>query len=256
MADSFTVHRNYTKPEDGASADTWGVKLNNDFDSIDTDVYALLTDANYDEDTGAANALLINPTPAWTEYKEGSRLWVLVNATNTGSTTINVSSLGVKNVLANDGTNLNAGELQAGGVYMLVFDGTQFKTASKAPLATSGEIATGTSGSKVMTPAAFFGNALDAANGYYELPGGILVQWGFVSLSITVDGAWSISFPKAFATACRGVWATPVNASSGDHLDFWAQIVSLNTTGASMYMQMAQGATGTVTGAYWLAIGK
>ena len=39
MADTFTAHYNFTKPQVGASASTWGDKLNTDFDQIDAQIF-------------------------------------------------------------------------------------------------------------------------------------------------------------------------------------------------------------------------
>jgi hypothetical protein len=48
--------------------------------------------------------------------------------------------------------------------------------------------------------------------GYVKLPGGMIVQWGFVS-SINNGTSGTVTFPTAFPTACLQAWASVRNNS-------------------------------------------
>jgi len=70
MADSNTPNYNFTLPEEGASAGTWGVKLNANWSEIDTGLFGVQTQVNAVNDKvdkvipqtggGALTALRIN----------------------------------------------------------------------------------------------------------------------------------------------------------------------------------------------------
>ncbi|MBF0415587.1 MAG: hypothetical protein HQL79_07445 [Magnetococcales bacterium] len=81
----------------------------------------------YAVDSGAANALSVSPSPAWAAYGAGQSVWVKVSHANTGTTTLNVSGLGVKTVNKPDGSALSSGDLAQGGVYLFTYDGTYFQ---------------------------------------------------------------------------------------------------------------------------------
>ncbi|MBR0643975.1 gp53-like domain-containing protein [Plastoroseomonas hellenica] len=70
---------------------------------------------------GSANALTLTPTPAMESYGGGSRLSFIAAATNTGAATMNVSGLGVVPLLGADGTPLEAGDIEAGALYDMLF---------------------------------------------------------------------------------------------------------------------------------------
>jgi hypothetical protein len=62
MADSFTPNLNLTKPEVGASRDTWGGKLNNDLDSLDALFTAAGTGTSVGLNVGSGKTLAVAGT--------------------------------------------------------------------------------------------------------------------------------------------------------------------------------------------------
>lgn len=82
---------------------------------------------------GTANAITLTNAPAVTAYTNGLRLMFKATATNTGATTVNVDGLGAKNIYKMASGTLGAlvaNDIYTGGIYELIYDGTQFQLGS------------------------------------------------------------------------------------------------------------------------------
>lgn len=207
MADATTTNFADTKPEVGASEDSWGTKLNGNFDRYDDRDYRLLTTANYALNGGTADALTATLNPVWQSLAAGQRAYVKVSADNTAGVTLAVDSTGVKNVLNMDGSTLTAGTLKSGGVYGFIYDGTQYRLLD-LPKATAAEALTGTDAYKALTAASLAGNISKLSNGYAKLPGGLTFIWGRSGTIAADTTSGAITFHTAFSTACFQVQVT------------------------------------------------
>ena len=76
--------------------------------------------------TGSANAYTITLQPAPASYKEGMAVAVKIHATNTGASTININGLGAKGIRKANGNNVSAGNLMAGSIYSMRYNGANF----------------------------------------------------------------------------------------------------------------------------------
>jgi hypothetical protein len=88
MADANTTNFALVKPEVGASLDTWGTKLNTNFDRIDRLVRGFYTAG------GTANAITITTGLSLAAIPSGMRIRFTPPGNNTGATTINVDGTG------------------------------------------------------------------------------------------------------------------------------------------------------------------
>ena len=81
-------------------------------------------------------------TLSMSAYAAGQRFVLAVVGTNTGAVTLNINSIGTKDVKDSLGNALAAGELPTGRVIELVYDGTEFRVLSwNVPKATENFIA-------------------------------------------------------------------------------------------------------------------
>ena len=102
---------------------------------------------------------------AITAYAAGQRFSFVASATNTGAVTLNINSLGAKDVTKRGTTALVAGDITSGQIVLVEYDGTRFQlvgaTSSASDtvsgiveLATNAEAQTGTDATRAVTPAA------------------------------------------------------------------------------------------------------
>jgi hypothetical protein len=80
----------------------------------------------YDVSTGTANAYAVTLVPVPT-LAAGLYVNMKSNAANTGASTIDVNSLGVKNIVRPNGDALSSGDIPNNSVSHLVYDGTNFQ---------------------------------------------------------------------------------------------------------------------------------
>lgn len=77
--------------------------------------------------TGAANTYAVTLNSGYTSYFDGMMFASTVNVTNTGASSLNVNSIGNKNIVSASGSVLKSGDLVAGQIYEFRYDGTNFR---------------------------------------------------------------------------------------------------------------------------------
>ncbi|WP_298165139.1 hypothetical protein [Novosphingobium sp.] len=186
---------------------------------------------NYAADSGSANTITIALTPAPTAYSAGLVVEVKMNATNTGATTINVNGLGAKTVQFN-GAALTAGQLVAGQIYSMVYDGTNFQVASP-PSASVGRI---------------------MAAGELSPASGTAIK-GFNVSSVTYSGAIvTVAYTNSIANPVPVVNGGDSGNGSSCQSAFWGSGSSNNSTGFSINFGVSGGG-GSISKATFVTAG-
>ena len=106
-----------------------GTMLVNQLDNTGREVMAVL--ARWYEDTSAVNSLAggttnytLSPSRTQGAYAAGDTYVAVCNATCVANPTLNINTQGAKNIVTQDQTQLQAGQLQANGIYIFSYDAT------------------------------------------------------------------------------------------------------------------------------------
>jgi hypothetical protein len=88
---------------------------------------AIRGDISFSDDSGSANAYVASLEIAPEEYKAGMVVRFNPASGNTGSSTINVNSLGLKTIKKNVSEDLSEGDIAIGKICSVIYDGTNFQ---------------------------------------------------------------------------------------------------------------------------------
>jgi hypothetical protein len=126
---------------------------------------------------------------------------------------------------------------------LLTSNGTTWSSTAPADAAAT---LLGTSTTTVVTPGGFAGNKSLAASGYYKFPGGLIHQWGSVTVPASTTG--NVGFPISFS---NNVFSFVVSATSiGDNSPWAGTAISLST------FQVSNANPSSAIGFNWFAVGN
>jgi hypothetical protein len=139
-------------------------------------------------------------------YTTGETVFLQFGSTNTGSSTVNINGLGGKNLLRNDGSALQSGDLAAGTTYVFLYhdgqyylSGQQKATESSvgiSQIATTADVQAGTDDFKYVTPKklrqdhpgnVFYVNTSGTANVYTGAVAGIGAYTTGLTLELKIN---------------------------------------------------------------------
>lgn len=130
MNDYYTASGNPVAQSRGASSVQRAEfnSVEDGFDKVPAPSSLWADKANYGVDTGAADAYIVTIASTYNvAYTDGMTLKVKALNANTGASTINVNSLGVKTIVRPEGTALQANDIVSGQVFQITYNSTSGK---------------------------------------------------------------------------------------------------------------------------------
>lgn len=140
------------------------------------------------------NTITATAAISMTVYATNQYFVLKAAATNTGATTLNLNSIGAKNIFSN-GAALTGGEIKSSVSYLVVYDGTQFNLIGSVPVT-------------LTNPGNTVQALTDAAPTTWDASAGAIATW-------TMGASRTISAPTNLKTGGRYVLIITQDATGG-----------------------------------------
>lgn len=184
---------------------------------------------------GTANAITVALTPAITAHVIGLPIWFKASAANTGVATIAINGLAAVAIRKNATAALVAGDIAAGQIVQMVYDGTYYQLINNGQTVDLSQF-----------------SYSHGTTGYQILPNGLIMQWGRSSTPISPGAQLNITFPLTFPTEVYFADVCPVSGSPDNGI---LQIQAVATTTSNLQIINKDGDS-SVTQIRWFAVGK
>ena len=158
----------------------------------------------YGHSTTGTDTYTVWLTPALTTYTTWMKVRVLFDTSNTWACSLNIDSLGAKNIKLIDWTDPLDWDITATRIYDLTYDGTNFVLQTVPVRATTSDATTGTNTVKFMTPSTTKDSIKDSI--------GVITTWLSFGVNTQASTSWIVAWyvRKSWST-CRAecfVWAS------------------------------------------------
>jgi len=209
--------------------------------------------------SAVAGADTITATAPFTvaAYAGGQAFRFLAVAPNTGSVTINISGLGAKSVTKSGNLTLGVGDIVAGQIVEIVYDGTQFQMLNARPAASTVVTLSAFTASGTYTPIAGMSYCVvhmvgGGGSGEYATAVFSAADIG-ASKAVTIGAGGAVN--SAGGTTSLGALLTAVGGQATLGLSFAGGLGGTGGTGSGLHVPGGSGENGSTSNAAPQAIG-
>lgn len=178
---------------------------------------------------------------AFDSIQGGARRTLVFTGTPTITASGNIIMPASYTVVAGDVLTFRS---EGGGIWTL--ESYALQTGGVLGPASAAQTLAGTDNRHALTALGFAGNNSIAANGFYKLPAGLIIQWG--SVAVAGSSTSTVTFPTAFPSSALSITTTYNTASPPAN--------SATATAISASQMTVANGSGSPQTIFWMAIGN